>query len=84
LHKKCVPMLTKYRKGSVGEGEGGKKAKTTPNAGGKQSLHKLQDQSLSDFGPFLPLDHFVKFPSRWNSRGVLPVKVFYKKRTEGR
>ena len=76
----------------MGEVEGGKKAKTTTDAGGNQSLQKLEDQSLfkktgrgggvSDFGPFLPLDHFIKFPSRWNSRGVLPVKVFYKKRTE--
>jgi hypothetical protein len=35
-------MLSKRGKGSVGEGEAGKRAKTTPDAGGKSVNEKSQ------------------------------------------
>ncbi len=37
-----VLMLSKRGKGSVGEGEAGKKAETTPDAGGKSVSEKSQ------------------------------------------
>ena len=38
----CVLIRTNRGKGSVGEGETGKKAKSTPNAGGKTVNEKSQ------------------------------------------
>jgi hypothetical protein len=40
----CVLMLSKCGKGSVGEGEAGKKAKTTPDAGGKYVSEKFHTE----------------------------------------
>ena len=45
-------MLSKRGKGSVGGGEAGKKAKTTPYAGGKSVSEKSQDTSDLQGPPF--------------------------------
>ena len=42
LSKWSLGMLSKRGKGSVGGGEAGKKAKTTPDAGGKSVSEKSQ------------------------------------------
>jgi hypothetical protein len=43
-----VLMLSKCGKGSVGGGESGKKAKTTPDVGGKSVSEKSQDTHLQE------------------------------------
>ena len=45
-------MLIKRWKGSVGEGEAGKKAKTTPDAGGKSVSEKSHGLTSTNKNPF--------------------------------
>ena len=46
--RSCVLILIKRGDGSVGEGESGKKTKTTPDVGGKSVSEKSQDTHLQE------------------------------------